>query len=149
MNPLQVALAHLFFNITGVLLWYPIPHLRRVPIFLARRLGKAVRVTRLFGPLYIIFVFFLFPLLVMAISELFSNGKVAAGAVTITILCLLVIIMTYWCYYKGGAARVANSIENIRLKYMYSRGTDVAPSHATDEGDEASEEDPERARLRI
>jgi sodium-dependent phosphate cotransporter len=24
-NSLQVALAHLFFNITGILIWYPVP----------------------------------------------------------------------------------------------------------------------------
>ena len=36
--PPQVALVHLFFNIAGLLLWYPIPALR-LPLPLAKALG--------------------------------------------------------------------------------------------------------------
>ena len=28
----QVALCHLFFNIFGIIFWYPIPFMRRVPL---------------------------------------------------------------------------------------------------------------------
>jgi sodium-dependent phosphate cotransporter len=31
-NGMQVALAHLFFNITGIAIWYPIPAMRKVPL---------------------------------------------------------------------------------------------------------------------
>ena len=48
-NPLQVALAHLFFNITGVLIFYPIPHLRQIPIYIARKLGRLVALWRPFS----------------------------------------------------------------------------------------------------
>jgi sodium-dependent phosphate cotransporter len=40
LNALQVALAHLFFNITGIVIWYPIPLMRRVPLGMARFLGR-------------------------------------------------------------------------------------------------------------
>jgi solute carrier family 34 (sodium-dependent phosphate cotransporter) len=37
---LQVALAHLFFNISGILIFYPIPWMRQWPLRCARALGK-------------------------------------------------------------------------------------------------------------
>merc|ERR1719297_79743 len=45
-DSLQVALAHLFFNLTGILIWYPIPFMRQVPLNAARGLGKATRIWR-------------------------------------------------------------------------------------------------------
>lgn len=45
-NALQVALAHLFFNITGIIIFYPIPFMRRLPLYSARQLGKATRLWR-------------------------------------------------------------------------------------------------------
>merc|ERR1712190_417311 len=35
----QIALVHLFFNIIGILIWFPIPVLRRIPIAGAKLLG--------------------------------------------------------------------------------------------------------------
>merc|ERR1719229_661406 len=31
-DALQVALAHLFFNITGIIIFYPIPFMRKIPL---------------------------------------------------------------------------------------------------------------------
>ena len=112
LDPLQVALAHLFFNITGVLIWYPIPHLRRVPIYLARRISRAVKVWRYFSIVWILLVFFLIPLMVIGISEMMTNGSVAGGAVIITIVCVFVIATFYWCYCMGGGKKVAIFCEN-------------------------------------
>ena len=52
-NSLQVALAHLFFNITGILIWYPIPFMRNIPLGAARHLGTATRVWRGFPVVYV------------------------------------------------------------------------------------------------
>lgn len=56
---IQVAFAHLLFNICGTILWYP---LRIVPISLARWLGKMVVWKRWTAILYVLIVFFLIPL---------------------------------------------------------------------------------------
>ena len=29
---LQIALCHTLFNVTGILLWYPVPYMRRTPV---------------------------------------------------------------------------------------------------------------------
>lgn len=38
-STMQISLCHLFFNITGIIIWYPIPFMRRLPIGAAKYLG--------------------------------------------------------------------------------------------------------------
>ncbi|MBN2379285.1 Na/Pi symporter [candidate division WOR-3 bacterium] len=56
---IQVAFAHMLFNISGTILWYP---LRIVPISLARWLGKMVAWKRWTAIVYVVVIFFLIPL---------------------------------------------------------------------------------------
>ncbi|GMI51041.1 hypothetical protein ScalyP_jg10431, partial [Parmales sp. scaly parma] len=72
---LQVALAHLFFNISGILIWYPIPFMRRIPLKLARWLGLMTRRSRYFPILYLLVGFILFPLTLLGMSILFTTGS--------------------------------------------------------------------------
>lgn len=67
-DTLQIALCHLFFNICGIIIWYPIPFMRKVPINMAKFLGTTTAKYRWFAILYIIVMFFLFPLSVFALS---------------------------------------------------------------------------------
>ncbi|XP_064600960.1 sodium-dependent phosphate transport protein 2B-like [Liolophura sinensis] len=67
-DTLQIALCHLFFNICGIIIWYPIPFMRKVPINMAKFLGTTTAKYRWFAILYIILMFFLFPLSVFALS---------------------------------------------------------------------------------
>merc|ERR1712151_46439 len=60
---LQVALAHLFFNITGIIIWYPVPFMRRIPLAGARTLGKATRLWKGFPLVYIFVTFLVVPAL--------------------------------------------------------------------------------------
>mmetsp|Transcript_9923 Transcript_9923/g.20358 ORF Transcript_9923/g.20358 Transcript_9923/m.20358 type:complete len:615 (+) Transcript_9923:543-2387(+) len=75
-DALQVALCHLFFNISGIVIWYPIPIMRRIPLRGARALGRATRRSRLVPPIYIIVVFFVIPLLLLGLSSLFMQKTV-------------------------------------------------------------------------
>lgn len=60
--PVAVAFSHLLFNICGILIIWPIPAIRNIPIKMAEWMaGKAVQ-NRLFPILYIIIVFFIIPL---------------------------------------------------------------------------------------
>ncbi|UJR28994.1 hypothetical protein I4U23_010212 [Adineta vaga] len=67
-NSLQIALCHTFFNVFGILLWFPIPFMRNVPIKLAKKLGEITAEYRWFAIVYIVASFFLIPLTVFAIS---------------------------------------------------------------------------------
>ena len=61
-TPVAVAFSHLLFNICGILIIWPIPMIRNIPIKMADWMaGKAVQ-NRIYPILYIIIAFFIIPL---------------------------------------------------------------------------------------
>ncbi|XP_008405759.1 solute carrier family 34 member 2b [Poecilia reticulata] len=90
-SSLQIALCHFFFNIMGIILWYPIPFMR-VPIRLARGLGNKTAKYRWFAALYLILCFFLFPLTVFGLSVAGWEYLVGVG-VPIAALAIFVIVI--------------------------------------------------------
>jgi hypothetical protein len=104
-DSLQVALAHLFFNVFGIIIWYPIPVMRNVPIHAARQLGKACRAWRGFPILYIVIMFLVMPLALLAISSLFGSGEkslVILGGCLIGIFFIFIIWFIWWWNWKQG-----------------------------------------------
>lgn len=86
---IQLALCHFLFNLTGILMFYPIP-CTRFPIRMAACLGRVTAKYRWFAVFYLVFMFLILPLIVFLLSLI---GKVAfycvAGPVgTIIILAL-------------------------------------------------------------
>lgn len=65
---LQIALCHLLFNLSGVLLFYPVPLLRRVPLRIARTIGKLSADYRWFAVVYICNMFLVVPGLCFGLS---------------------------------------------------------------------------------
>jgi sodium-dependent phosphate cotransporter len=59
---LAIALAHLIFNIGGILIWFPFEPLRRIPLRCSELLSEAVAHKKHYGIFYIIAIFFLLPL---------------------------------------------------------------------------------------
>jgi solute carrier family 34 (sodium-dependent phosphate cotransporter) len=57
-----VAFAHLFFNLTGIALIYPIAAIRRIPLRLARGLANLTSRSRVYAFAYVGLVFYLVPL---------------------------------------------------------------------------------------
>ncbi|XP_059923218.1 solute carrier family 34 member 2b [Gadus macrocephalus] len=90
-NSLQIALCHFFFNIMGIMLWYPIPF-TRIPIRLARALGNHTAKYRWFAALYLFLCFLVFPLSVFGLS--LAGWQVLAGVgVPFVVLVLFIIIV--------------------------------------------------------
>ena len=111
---LQIALCHLFFNLTGILIWYPIPFMRRIPLHIAKMLGKMTRIWRGFPLVYIIVVFFLIPLLLLGLSMLFeqgSKGYTALGCILVIIVATAILWAAYK-WYNGGRQSFKNCLEN-------------------------------------
>nr|XP_013011678.1 sodium-dependent phosphate transport protein 2A isoform X2 [Cavia porcellus] len=75
----QIALCHFFFNISGILLWYPLPCMR-LPIRMAKALGKRTAKYRWFAVLYLLVCFLLLPSLVFGISMAGWQTMVGVGA---------------------------------------------------------------------
>lgn len=65
---LQVAYAHLFFNLTGIFIWFVIPPMRKVPIKMSRVLGDCVADYRWFALTYLFVMFLVVPGVFVAFS---------------------------------------------------------------------------------
>ncbi|XP_071528007.1 sodium-dependent phosphate transport protein 2A-like isoform X2 [Panulirus ornatus] len=85
---LQIALVHLFFNLTGLLLWYPIPFLR-FPVRMALTLGRITATYRWFSILYMVMTFCIVPLFVFVVS---LGGSIVMYSVFIPIAIIAVVI---------------------------------------------------------
>ena len=81
---LQVAYVHLFFNISGIAVWYVIWPLRIVPIGMAKILGRTTSKYRWFAICYLIFMFLIFPLIFVGLA--FAGS--AAVISVVAILCV-------------------------------------------------------------
>lgn len=116
---LQVALAHLMFNISGIIVWYPIPFMRRVPLTAARKLGKATRIWRGFPVVYIIVMFLIVPLFLFGISSLFEQqtvGYTVLGAIVVIFLAVFLAWAIYRWRWKGGKEDCISCLETRQRK---------------------------------
>lgn len=87
---LQIAFCHLFFNLTGILLYYPIPQ-TRLPIPLAKLLGSVTAEYRWFSVLYLIIMFLALPAAVFALS---MAGPVVFACIFGPILIIFIIVIS-------------------------------------------------------
>ena len=58
---LTLALAHLLFNVTGTVIFFPVPAMRKVPMFLARQLAELAMKSKWYAFAYVVGVFFVAP----------------------------------------------------------------------------------------
>ncbi|KAI6206666.1 Progestin and AdipoQ Receptor family [Aphelenchoides besseyi] len=65
---MQMALCQTLYNLFGMLLFYPIPFMRQIPITIAMKLGNTTAKHRWFSICYTVFVFFLIPCFLIALS---------------------------------------------------------------------------------
>jgi len=67
----QIALLHMLFNFVAILLIFSIPFLRNIPPNIAEKMASVTQKNKWFVGAYIITLFFLVPLSVLGISEIF------------------------------------------------------------------------------
>lgn len=65
---ISVALAHVLFNLSGTILFYPLPPLRKIPLVMARALGAVAAKRRWLAAVYIAVVFFGLPLALLFLA---------------------------------------------------------------------------------
>uniref|UniRef100_A0A7N4PF69 Sodium-dependent phosphate transport protein 2B n=1 Tax=Sarcophilus harrisii TaxID=9305 RepID=A0A7N4PF69_SARHA len=90
-DSLQIALCHFFFNLSGVLLWYPVP-VTRLPIRFARGLGNITATYRWFAVFYLIICFFLAPGTVLGLSLAGWTVLVGVGGPILFLLLVILVI---------------------------------------------------------
>ncbi|KAG7163680.1 Sodium-dependent phosphate transport protein 2A-like 1 [Homarus americanus] len=85
---IQIALVHLFFNVTGLLMWYPIPFMR-LPVRMALALGRITSKYRWFAAVYMVMTFCIVPLFVFVVS---LGGAVVMYSVFIPLAVFILIV---------------------------------------------------------
>jgi len=88
-NAIQIALCHLWFNIIGIIIWFPVPLVRRVPLKIANLLAERTWWYRWFGTYYVLTFFVLFPILLFAFSFTIDLG---VGGVILNIILDLLLL---------------------------------------------------------
>lgn len=100
----QIALVHLLFNISGILIWFPAPPMRRVPIQAAALLGLYASVYRFAPAIYLLVAFVAAPGIGLAISATF-NASIGGGVVLLLFVIALIsafVFMWVHGYPLGG-----------------------------------------------
>ena len=86
---IQIALVHLFFNLTGILIFYVVPFMR-IPVPLAKKMGSITAKYRWFAILYMVMSFGIVPLFIFLVS---LGGPIVMYSVLIPISLLLLFII--------------------------------------------------------
>ncbi|KAM3864759.1 sodium-dependent phosphate transport protein 2B-like [Diretmus argenteus] len=89
-DALQIALVHCLFNISGILILFPIPF-TRIPIRLAKSLGNIIASYRWFAAVYILCCFFILPLFVFSLS--LAGWRVLVGVAMPLVITLIIIVV--------------------------------------------------------
>jgi len=83
---MTVAMAHLLFNLTGTLIWFPLPFMRRIPLGMAKLNGNLAADWKPFPIVYILVVF-------GALPSIFLGLSLAGVAVVASVGSLLLLII--------------------------------------------------------
>lgn len=66
---ISLAIVHFLFNLTGVMIFFLLPFMSQVPVYLAKKMGEITMRVRLVGFAYILIAFFLLPFTLIYFSE--------------------------------------------------------------------------------
>jgi len=100
---LQVALAHLLFNITGIVIWYVIWPLRALPINAAKAIGDLTAKYPWFCWFYLISAFLVIPLIFMGFSY-------AGQAALVTVIVIVVTVLVFVWFVNLGQRRFKDKL---------------------------------------
>jgi len=111
-NTIHIALCHLFFNIIGILIWFPAPFMRRFPLGAARLLGLYASFYRGVPVIYLLVAFVLLPGVALGVSSLF-DASVAGGVVLLLVLLAALGGFEFWWVWMGGCYKVISEEDRV------------------------------------
>jgi len=111
-SSVQIALCHLFFNIIGICIWFPVPYMRRLPLGAARLLGLYASFYRIVPFLYLLLAFVILPGLALAVSAVF-DASLAGGLSLLAVLLVAFAAFEFW-WIKRGCYRVISEEDRQR-----------------------------------
>jgi len=92
----QIAMVHLIFNIAGIVIFYPVPFMRQLPLDGARLLGVyAANFT--YAPLiYMLVAFLLIPAAALGVNQVLEANLVAGTVLSIIVLLATGVFLYMW-----------------------------------------------------
>lgn len=100
-NSITTSLCHLFFNLFGTIIFYPIPYMRNIPMNIARWLGNTVYKFRWFALFYILSAFLIVPGYFLLVAELCTMGGGAMiGGIALLLFTALIFVIVFIWYVK-------------------------------------------------
>ena len=116
---LQIALCHLFFNISGILLFYPIPAMR-FPIALAKMMGNTTAKYRWFAIFYLAAMFFFLPALIFLLSLAGTIYLMVFVGVALTVLAFVIFLNILQHKCKARLPKKLQTWDFLPFKWMHS-----------------------------
>jgi len=142
---MTIAFCHLTFNLIGILIFYPIPFLRRIPLYEASLAGMYASVYRLFPLAYIVFVYVAVPLAALALGFLFQ-ASTAGGIVVLGVVVMALAGLVYWWNWMGGCYKLLSREQ--RLETIFGRtleGMEGLPSEKSGKMDGPDSDSPDES----
>jgi len=96
----QIALCHLFFNVIGIVIFYPIPFMR-FPIGIAKFIGRETAKYRWFAIAYMLLCFFILPTITLGLSFAGQEYVIAVFSI-VALICILIAIINILQKRKPG-----------------------------------------------
>lgn len=92
----QIAMVHFFFNIIGILMWFPAPRMRAIPLLGAKTLGLYAAQYR-FAPLvYVLVTFLIIPAIAFGVMESYTAGVGVGVILTLIVLAGFAAWAVWW-----------------------------------------------------
>merc|ERR1711920_14855 len=102
LNSVHIALCHLFFNVFGILIWFPIPFMRNVVLSSARTLGLYAAEHQSAPLIYILVAFVVLPTLALLVSLAYEAMAVLGLILGIALVAGMIAFSVWWsttgCY---------------------------------------------------
>jgi len=70
---ITIAFVHLVFNLTGIIIVYPLKQLRRIPIVLARFTAEVCTIHRVYAIIYVLGLFYALPISLIFLSKILTK----------------------------------------------------------------------------
>lgn len=119
-NALHISFVHFFFNIFGILIWYPIPKIRKIPLVIAKHLGHLVIKYSWFGVFYILYTFVCVPITLFGISYLFNINTI--GFVFGILLVISILFLSTFLFYKFDNFMLKLKAPNAKIEDNSNKG---------------------------
>lgn len=131
-DSVAIALVHFWFNVFGILLFYPIPITRKPILSWARSLAFFSAAWSMSAVLFLVILFLVAPGILLGLVYMCTadgTAVVVLGYIIAVIVVVAMVGIVFWYSKKGGRTVWHNFLEKKRLEREAQEARDAARSH--------------------